>query len=148
MLSAGDDRRGLSDRAHSSVCSTSARVAFVSSVAWWRACSSRRAPRASASRSSFARLAVRVRDELAGLVAGCRHDLVPLALALVAVALDVGLPLLQVDLLLANFLLGARELSGGRVLGVALEDVGELGRLADQMERIHADGVPGRVDLR
>ena len=36
-------------RAHSSVCSTSARVAFVSSVAWWRACSSSRAARDSAS---------------------------------------------------------------------------------------------------
>ena len=31
-------------RAHSSVCSTSARAAFVSSVAWWRDCSSSRAP--------------------------------------------------------------------------------------------------------
>ena len=39
-------------RAHSSVCSTSARAAFVNSVAWWRDCSSSRAPRASASRSS------------------------------------------------------------------------------------------------
>ena len=40
-------------RAHSSVCSTSARAAFVSSVAWWRDCSSSRVPRASASRSSW-----------------------------------------------------------------------------------------------
>ena len=39
-------------RAHSSVCSTSARAELVSSVAWWRDCSSRRLPLASASRSS------------------------------------------------------------------------------------------------
>ena len=39
-------------RAHSSVCSTSARAEFVSSVAWWRDCSSSRLPRVSASRCS------------------------------------------------------------------------------------------------
>ena len=93
------------------------------------------------------RLAVRVGDELAGLVAGRGHDLVALPLALVAEAQDLGLPLLKVDLLLADLLLGSRELSGGRVLGVALEDVGELGRLADQVQRVHADGVTARLDL-
>ena len=40
------------ERAHSSVCSTSARAEFVSSVAWWRACSSSLAARDSASRTS------------------------------------------------------------------------------------------------
>ena len=58
------------------------------------------------------RLAVRVGDELASLVAGCGHDLVPLTIALVAEAQDLGLPLLKVDLLLPDFLLGSRELSG------------------------------------
>ena len=57
-------------RAHSSVCSTSARAAFVSSVAWCRDCSRSRAPADSASRSSCADVAVRLREDLAGLVAG------------------------------------------------------------------------------
>ena len=95
----------------------------------------------------FGRLAVRVGDELAGLVAGRGDDLVALTVALVAEAQDLGLPLLKVDLLLADLLLGSRELSGGRILGVALEDVGELGSLADQVERVHADGMTARLDL-
>src|SRR5256885_13875758 len=93
------------------------------------------------------RLAVRVGDELAGLVAGCGHDLVALAIALVAEAQDLGLALLKVDLLLPDLLLGSRELSSRRVLGVALEDVGELRRFADQVQRVHADGVTAGLDL-
>jgi hypothetical protein len=93
------------------------------------------------------RLAVRVRDELAGLVTGGGHDLIPLTIALVAEAKDLGLSLLKIDLLLPDFLLGARELSGRRILGVALENVGELGCFADQMQRVHADGVTAGLDL-
>jgi hypothetical protein len=93
------------------------------------------------------RLAVRVGDELAGLVTCGGHDLIALTVALVAETQDLGLSLLKIDLLLPDFLLGARELSGRRILGIALEDVGELRRLADQMQRIHADGMTARLDL-
>ena len=49
--------------------------------------------------------------------------------------------------LLAPYLfLGALELGGGGCLGIALERVGELGRGADQMQRVHADGVSRRLD--
>jgi hypothetical protein len=93
------------------------------------------------------RVAVRFGDELAGFVPGRGHDLDALALALIFVALDLGLPLLEVDLLLAHLLLGPLNLSGGRRLGIALEHVRKLGSPADQVERIHAHGMPGRFGL-
>ena len=95
----------------------------------------------------LARLAVRIGDELPGLVAGRGQDLVPLALALLAEPLDVALALLDVLLALAHFVLGALKLCCRGALRVALEHVGELGGLADEVERIHANCVAGRVDL-
>ena len=134
-------------RAHSSVCSTSARAEFVSSVAWWRACSSRRL----AARLGLAhlgrRVAVRVREQLARLVLGRVQDLGPLALALVAVALDLGLVRLQLALRAPDLLLGPAHLRGRGGLRVALERVGELGGGADQVQRVHPDGVTGRLDV-
>ena len=134
-------------RAHSSVCSTSARAEFVSSVAWCRDCSSSRLPRVSASRSSRVASAFDFVEEVAGLGLRGVHDLGALALRLGAVALDLGLALLQLALLRAHLLLGALQLRRGRRLRVALERVGELGGGADQVERVHADGVAGRLDV-
>ncbi len=94
------------------------------------------------------RLAIRVGEQLSGLGPRRVHDLRALALALRPVALDLALALGQVGLLAPNLLLGPAELRRRGALGVALEDVGELGRLADQVQGVHADGVAGRVDLR
>jgi len=94
------------------------------------------------------RFLVRFGEELASLVPGRGQNLVALALTLVAVALDIGFLLLEVDLLLPHFLLGPLNLSGGCLLSVTLEHVCELGGLADQVERIHADAMPGGIDLR
>src|SRR5918996_1297889 len=75
-------------------------------------------------------------------------DACALALGLLAVPLDLGLPGLQLALPAANLLLRARELVRGCLLRVALERVGKLGGRADQVESVHADGVPGRIDGR
>ena len=48
----------------------------------------------------------------------------------------------------ADLDLGRAELGRRRRLGVALERVGELCGGADQMEGVHADGVPARLDAR
>ena len=87
--------RGRCARAHSSVCSTSARAEFVSSVAWWRDCSSNRLPRVSASRCSRVASAFDFVKEVARLHLERIHDLGPLALRIDAVALDLGLAILQ-----------------------------------------------------
>ena len=92
------------------------------------------------------RVAVRVREQLAGLGLGGVHDLVALALALLAEALDLPLLLLQLALAAGDLDLGAPELGGRRVLRVALERVGELGGGADQVQRVHADGVTRGID--
>ena len=134
-------------RAHSSVCSTSARAEFVSSVAWWRDCSSSRLPRVSASRSSRVASAFAFASRSRASRLGGGQDLGALALRLGPVALDLGLALLQLVLLRAHLLLGALELRCGGGLGVALERVGELGGGADQVQRVHPDGVPGRLDV-
>ena len=47
-----------------------------------------------------------------------------------------------------HLLLGAPQLRRGRALRVALEHVGEFGSFANQVQRIYADGVAGRIDLR
>jgi hypothetical protein len=94
------------------------------------------------------RLAVRVRDDLARLVPGRRQNLVALPLALVAEALNLGLALLEVLLALADLLLGALQLGRRGPLRVALDHVGELRRLADEVKGVHAHGMPRRVDLR
>ena len=94
------------------------------------------------------RVGVRLREQVACLALGGGHDLGALALGLGAVALDLGLALLQLVLLLAHLLLRALELGRGGGLGVALEHVGELGGGADQVQRVHAHGVAGRLDVR
>ena len=96
-------------RAHSSVCSTSARAAFVSSVAWWRDCSSSRLPSRLGLLELARRVGVRLREQLAGLVPRGVQHLGALALALLPVALDLGLALLQLVLAAADLLLGARR---------------------------------------
>ena len=93
------------------------------------------------------RVGVGLAEQVAGLGLGGGEDLRALALRLAAVALDLGLALLELVLLLAHLLFGALELRGGRGLGVALERVGELGGGADQVQRVHADGMPGRLDV-
>ena len=45
-----------------------------------------------------------------------------------------------------DLFLGPRQLIRGRLLRIALERVGELGGGADQVERVHADRVTGRLD--
>ena len=106
----------------------------MSSVAWWRDCSSSRLPRVSASRSSRVASAFGLAEQVSCLGLRGGQDLRALALRLGAVALDLGLALLQHVLLLAHFLLGALELRRGGGLRVALERVGELGGGADQVE--------------
>jgi hypothetical protein len=93
------------------------------------------------------RVGVRLAQQIAGLGFGGSEDLRALALRLAAVALDLGLALLQLVLLLAHLFFGALELRGGGGLGVALERVGELGCGADQVQRVHADGMPGGLDV-
>ena len=135
-------------RAHSSVCSTSARVAFVSSVAWCRACSTSRAARDSASATSWVRLLLRLLRQLARLGFGRVQHLRALALALLSVALDLTLTVLQLTLAARDLLLGAPQLRGGGRLRVALDRVGHLGGGADHVQRVHAHGVPGRLGAR
>src|SRR5205085_1349283 len=94
------------------------------------------------------RLGVRLRDDLPRLLVRRAQDLRPLALALLPVALDVGLGRLKVALAAPHLLLGLPELRRRGALRVALQRVGELGRRANEVERVHADGVPGRVDAR
>ena len=91
-------------------------------------------------------VALCVLEQLARLVPGGVRDLGPLALGLLAVALDLGLAVLQLALAPRDLFLRSRQLIRGRLLGVALERVGELGGRADQVEGVHADGVAGRLD--
>jgi hypothetical protein len=90
---------------------------------------------------------VRLRQELAGLGLRRVDDLGALALGLGPVALDLGLALLQLELLRAHFLLGPLHLRRGRGLRVALERIGELRRRSDQMKRVHADRMTGGLDV-
>ena len=94
------------------------------------------------------RFGVRLREQLARLVPCGVQQLAALPLALLAVALELALALLQVGLAAAHFFLGLPELCSRSVLCVALDRVGELRRGADEMECVHADGVPGRLDGR
>ena len=89
-----------------------------------------------ASCSSLARLALR----------GVEH-LGALPLALLPVAVDVALALLEIALAPGHLFLGAPELRGGGGLRVTLDRVGELRGGADHVESVHPDGVPGRLDL-
>ena len=94
------------------------------------------------------RVGVRLREQLARLVPRGVQHLGALALALLAVALDLGLALLQLVLAAAHLFLGLPELRRGGVLRVALDRVGELGGRADEVQRVHADRVARRLDGR
>src|SRR3954470_24957876 len=91
---------------------------------------------------------MRPREELARLVPGGVHHLGSLPLALLAVALDLGLTFLQLVLPATYLFFGLPELRGRCVLGVALDRVGELCGGADEVQRVHPDGVPRRLDRR
>ena len=91
-------------------------------------------------------LRLRFLEGLARLGLGRVQHLCPLALTLVAVALDLGLALLQLVLAPRDLLLGSSELCGRCVLRVALDRVGHLSGCADQVQRIHAHCVTGRLD--
>ena len=84
---------------------------------------------------------------LTGFVARRVEHLGTLALALLAIALDVAFALLQLTLATAHLFLGAADLGHGRRLRVALDRVGHVRGGPDQVQRIHANGVPGRLDL-
>jgi hypothetical protein len=91
---------------------------------------------------------VGLRQKVAGLVPGRVQQLGALPLALDAVPLDLRLAPLEILLAPADLFLRLAELGGGCVLGVALDRVGELGGGADQVQRVHADGVARRLDVR
>ena len=91
-------------------------------------------------------LLLRFLRRLPGLgLRGVQH-LGPLALALAAEALDLGLAVLQLALAPGHLFFGAAQLRGRRALGVALDRVGHLGGGADQVERVHPDRVARRLD--
>ena len=92
------------------------------------------------------RVAVRVREQLARLIAGGVQHLGALALALLAVALDLRLAILLLAPATAYFFFGLGELRLGCLLCVGLDRVRELGGGPDQMQRVHAHGVPGGLD--
>jgi len=87
------------------------------------------------------RLPVGVGEKLTRLVARGVHDLGALALALLAEPFDLRLAPPELGLPPPNLLLGLAELGRRRALGVPLEDIGELGRLADQVQGVEATWV-------
>src|SRR5215467_10032717 len=89
---------------------------------------------------------MRAGEQLAGLVLGRVQELAALPLALLPVALDLLLPVLEIAVTAADLLLGPPELRRRSVLRVGLDRVGELRSRADQMQRIHAHGVSRRLD--
>jgi hypothetical protein len=95
----------------------------------------------------LARFAVRVGQELTGLFPGRVQRLGTESLALATEALDLALLLAQFLSAFPNLRLRPAELRCRRALGVALDHVGKLSRLPDQMERIHPQRVPGRLDV-
>ena len=71
-----------------------------------------------------------------------------MALGLLPDPCDLGLALLELHLRLTDLLLGLADLLRGGLLGVTLDRVGELGGRADEVQRVHADGVPRRLGDR
>src|SRR5918995_7380523 len=92
-------------------------------------------------------VALRVLKQIARLVSRRVHYLGTLALGFLAVALDLGLAVLQVALALRHLLLGPGQLVRRGLLSIAFERVGELGGGADQVQGVHANGVTGRLDV-
>ena len=92
-------------------------------------------------------LAVRVCEQFPDLVPRAVQQLRTLTLALLAVALDLCLALLDPAAAAADLLLRLLELRLRRLLRVTLDGVCELGRGADQMQRVHPYRVARRLDL-
>ena len=88
-----------------------------------------------------------LRLRFTGFVPRRIEDLGALALALLAEALDLVLALLQRALAPAHLFLGAAKLGRGRGLCIPLDRVGHVGGGADHVERVHPDGVAGRLHL-
>jgi len=84
---------------------------------------------------------------LARLALGRVHHLGALALAFLAVAVDVALALLDIALAAHHFFLRPAKLCGRGGLGIPLDRVGHLGGSPDHVQGIHADRMPGRLDL-
>jgi hypothetical protein len=131
-------------RAQSSVCSTSAR-----GVRELGRLVARLLGQAVASHLGLAqlrrRVAVRLSQDLAGLLARRAQDLGPLTFRLLPDPGDLGLVLLELHLLLADLLLGTADLLDGRILRIALDRVGELRRRAHDVKGVHADSVTRRL---
>src|SRR3981081_3404067 len=89
---------------------------------------------------------MRLREQLARLVPRGVQRLGALALALLAVALDLGLAVLQLVLAAAHLFFRLAELRRGSVLRVALNRVGELRGCADEMQCVHPDRVSAGFD--
>jgi hypothetical protein len=88
----------------------------------------------------------RLLGRLARLGLGGVKQLGALALALLAVTVDLARALLQLALTARDLLLGASQLRGRGRLRVALDRVGHLGGGADHVHRVHPHGVAGRLD--
>ena len=92
------------------------------------------------------RIAIGVCEQLTCFVPGCVQHLCALALALLAVALDLRLAILLLASAAAHLFFGLGQLCLGCLLRVGLHRVRELGGGTNQMQRIHAHGVPGGLD--
>ena len=90
-------------------------------------------------------LLLRLLRRVARLALGCVQQLGPLALAFLAVLLDVALALLQLTLAPRDLLLGAAQLRGRGGLRVAFDRVGHLRGGADHVHRVHPHRVAGRL---
>jgi hypothetical protein len=86
-----------------------------------------------------------VLDRLARFALRRVQHLGALPLALLPVAVDLALPLLQVALATGHLLLRPPQLASRGRLRVALDRVGHLRGGADQVQRVHPHRVPGRL---
>jgi hypothetical protein len=90
-------------------------------------------------------VAVRLRQDLARFGPSGVQDLDALSLRFLADPRDLCLAGLQIDLALANLLLGAPDLLRGGLLRVTLDRVRELGRRSDDVKGVHPNGVACRL---
>jgi hypothetical protein len=88
----------------------------------------------------------RLRDRVLGFTPGLVQRLGGLTLDLGAVALRLCVALVELCVRVADLGLRPGQLSSGRLLGAALEPVREIGRRANQVQRIHAPCVADRLD--